>query len=405
MICKTGAELTHRINFSRQNLSWIWASAGWSVFLAGNYFDYHMVFLLENMAGDHSSMNGLDDAGETGSLLASTLPAWTRIDLEHYLLKGRSMITQCCLPNKVTITRQDSLYWFERKGPKFYLLLFQMQMVFTAAYVSLLALSFIPFFLIEKSTESNLELYCYVIVSLLPVYLLLSKYHTAAANLTLACSIGVHRRPQAVSQVIREGKTDRIIRAMITMQKLQLAASSNFATTSENQHSNGTSSAASSLELEEVAQTFDALDISGDGSISSSELGAVLQALGVTATSESLATIVSLLDTDKDGSISRNEFLVFYKEHMCFDLGHDGLHDLAKHLFEQIDGDGSGEITLSEFKNVVDSFNVGFSVDEIGNLVNELDEQDNGTIGEHEFVELLEKHDHLFEKIKLPNLE
>lgn len=266
-----------------------------------------------------------------------------------------------------------------------------------------MVLSFFPF-LFEKSTESNVELYSYVIVSLLPVYLLLTKYHTAAANLTLACSIGVHRRPQAVSQVIREGKTDRIIRAMITMQKLQLAASSDF-TASGNHHSSGATSDASSQELEEVAQTFDALDISGDGSISSSELGAVLKALGATATAESLTAMVTLLDKDKDGSISRTEFLDFYKEHMCFDLGHDGLHELAKHLFEQIDADGSGEITLSEFKNVVDSFNVGFSVDEIGNLVNELDEQDNGTIGEHEFVELLEKHDHLFEKIKLPKLE
>lgn len=139
-----GTKLTNRIACSRQNLSWIWASAGWLVFLAGNYFDYHMIFLLENMAGDHSTANGQDDGGETGSLLASTLPAWTRIDLEHYLIKGRSMFTQCCLSSKITITRQDSLYWFERKGPKYYLLLFQIQMVCTALpmFLCCLVLSF-----------------------------------------------------------------------------------------------------------------------------------------------------------------------------------------------------------------------------------------------------------------------
>ena len=85
--------LTHHALLARQDFAWIWAGAGWIFFLMGNYFDYHMVYLLENMAGDHSSPNESDD-GEAGSLLASTLPAWTRIDLEHYLVKGRSVLAQ-----------------------------------------------------------------------------------------------------------------------------------------------------------------------------------------------------------------------------------------------------------------------------------------------------------------------
>ena len=73
-------------------------------------------------------------------------------------------------------------------------------------------------------------------------------------------------------------------------------------------------------------------------------------------------------------------------------------------MFELFDRDGSGTITIGEFKSVLDSFNVGFTVDEIGDLVNELDEQDNGTLSEEEFEEFLEKHKYLFERGSLPPL-
>jgi Ca2+-binding EF-hand superfamily protein len=363
-----------------------------------------MVCLLENMAGGHTATN--EKGGEkSGSLLDSSLPAWTRIDLEQYLGKRRPLLARWCLPSKMTITRQDSMYWMERKGPKLYLILFQIQMVFTASYVSLLILSSFPF-MINSSEVSDFEQWGYVAISLLPVFLLFSKYHTAAANLTMACSIGVHRRPQAVSQVIREGKTDRIIRALVIMQKLERAATDgSFAVPVESPASGRWPLSVTAEELEEVTTTFDTLDLSGDGCIRSTELGQVLVSLGAKATEESLTAMVAVLDKDKDGNISRDEFLDFYQKHMVFDLDHEGLHELARHMFEQFDSDGNGVITLSEFKNVMDALNVDFSIDEIGELVNELDEQHAGTIAEHQFVELLKKHDHLFEQIKLPKLE
>jgi calmodulin len=365
-----------------------------------------MVCLLENMAGGHTAATNEKDGEKSDSLLDSSLPAWTRIDLERYLGKKRPLLAWWCLPSKMAITRQDSIYWMERKGPKLYLILFQIQMVFTAAYVSLLILSSFPFMFTE-SVASDFERWSYVVVSLLPVLLLFSKYHTAAANLTMACSIGVHRRPQAVSQVIREGKTDRIIRALVILQKLQRAAlDGSFAVTAAHPAEQSWSPSAVTVEeFEEVTTTFDALDLSGDGYIKSTELGKVLQSLGAKATEESLAAMVAVLDENKDGNISRDEFLDFYQKHMVFDLNREGLNELARHMFEQFDSDGNGVITLSEFKNVMDSLNVDFSIDEIGELVNELDEQHDGTIAEHQFVELLKKHDHLFEQIKLPKLE
>ena len=73
-------------------------------------------------------------------------------------------------------------------------------------------------------------------------------------------------------------------------------------------------------------------------------------------------------------------------------------------MFEMFDVDRSNDISLGEFKDIIDNFRVGFTVDEIGYLVNELDDDRSGTIGEEEFLDLLKKHSYLFQRQVLPRL-
>eukprot|EP00957_Ditylum_brightwellii_P119938 9153258-Ditylum_brightwellii.AAC.1 len=63
----------------------------------------------------------------------------------------------------------------------------------------------------------------------------------------------------------------------------------------------------------------------------------------------------------------------------------------AEELFLLFDVNGSGDVTIGEFKTSLDAFNMAFTVDEIGELVMELDEDGNGMIGEEEFSDLLQK--------------
>ena len=67
-------------------------------------------------------------------------------------------------------------------------------------------------------------------------------------------------------------------------------------------------------------------------------------------------------------------------------------NELAAQLFAMFDDDGSGSITVGEFKDALDKLGSDLTVDEIADLVKELDEDNSGTIEEHEFAELLEKH-------------
>jgi Ca2+-binding EF-hand superfamily protein len=348
-------------------------------------------------------------SGETDTLLDPSLPAWCHVDLEKYM-ETRSFMARWLSPH-TTPTRQDTLFWSERKGPKMLLLLFQIKLVFTAAYCALLIMSFYPYMYHE---ESIAEFVAYLLVSLLPLLIMGAESDESAANMSLISCIGVHRRPHSVAQVIREEKTDRIIRSLVILQKLQHAAEHGFQKPHPRDHHGSSSSHSISIdkaEIADVSKTFDAFDLARDGYIEDTEFKEILQKLGAPATKESLEAMINLLDKDKSGRVSKEEFLSFYKDQILSTHhgedhhGHYHFHETAKYMFALFDTDKSGEITIGEFKSVLDAFNVGFTVDEIGDLVNELDEQDNGTIGEEEFVELLKKKKkYLFKKMEMPPL-
>ena len=56
------------------------------------------------------------------------------------------------------------------------------------------------------------------------------------------------------------------------------------------------------------------------------------------------------------------------------------------------DDDDSGSISTGEFHNVLDHLNLGFTIDEVGDLVREMDHDENGTISLEEFEHLLERY-------------
>ena len=250
----------------------------------------------------------------------------------------------------------------------------------------------------------NTAFVLYVILSVIPVVSDLKNNRRAMARLAQVTSVGVHRRPQVVSQVIREEKTDRIIRGLVTLQRLQDAASRGFKSGRDGLTSERLKEV-DPVELSEISKTFDAFDGSGDGEIASTELAEVMRKLGAPTTTQSLAAMMDVLDANGDGSISKDEFVTFFAEQiLTMESTQTSTHQQANFMFEMFDQDGSGEITIGEVKQVLDAFQVGFTVDEVGDLVNELDEGDNGSVGKHEFHELLVKHKHLFEKWELPKL-
>jgi len=399
---------------NKEVFPWVWAASGWALFLIGNYFDYHILRIVKNMLPSDSSL--FSNNSESGSLLLSSevLPAWTNIHLPEEL-------------NHNNKNRQDTLYWMGRKGPHAYTVAFQIRLVFTSTYLTLLALVFFPSILLKPDYYSLPVKILFVITSLLPILLQWMTFRRSAYHLALVCSIGVHRKPQAIAQVIRMMKTDQLIRSMVTMQKLQNLATGDFtvresvdrkaraqvedAMKASYRSLNKIKRSLSFQQLSEVSQMFDAIDSDGDGHMDASEIADLLRSLGQPTTPESITAMIHVLDDNGDGVIQKDEFITFYATHCVMDKFTDErdlknyLKTLARDLFTQFDLDRSGELSLSEFKSVMDAFNVGFTVDEIGQLVNELDQHHaDGLIVEHEFFCLLETHRHLFTNTPLPPL-
>ena len=286
--------------------------SGWLTFLLGSIFDFHMSQLLDKMVAHNvKEVYG----GERKSLLhmiggEAALPAWTDVDLDYYINYQRPSWKKWLLRNAPKPTRQDVYYWFEVKGPKVYTTLFQIQMVFTAAYVSLLFLTILPLMVVHSEAARS-ERFFYLVLALFPVYLLLSKYQTAAANLTQACSIGVHRKPAAVSAVERDEKTAMIIMHLVTLLKLKQVAHVGFDVEKHKK-----TSTASAQDMEAARHIFEALDSDGSGEIAAEEIGELFEGLGTRLEEDTLDAIVKALDVDRSGGIKLEEFLDFYERYI-----------------------------------------------------------------------------------------
>jgi Ca2+-binding EF-hand superfamily protein len=220
------------------------------------------------------------------------------------------------------------------------------------------------------------------------------------ATLAVLCSIGSYRKPQIVSDVLREKMTMCAVRTMIVICKMRQFAESTQAKASKSDSipipvarplgKVHYSSSFTQLELAEVGKTFDVIDEDRSGFLSQHEFCAVFGRMGAHLTPRTLEAVIAQLDEDGDGQVAREEFLQWYADQILSDVSSPS--EQAKKLFELFDHDLNGEITIGEFENKLDALHLDFSVFDIGDIVHELDRDHSGTISVEEFEKLFEKY-------------
>jgi Ca2+-binding EF-hand superfamily protein len=225
------------------------------------------------------------------------------------------------------------------------------------------------------------------------------------ATLAIVCSIGSYRKPQIVSDVLREKKTISAVSTFIVISKMRqfaesLANASNgdgisiaiplpvASPLGRQQHTSSLSF--TTFELAEVGKTFDMIDEDKSGFLTHDEFGAVFGRMGAHLTPQTLEAVVAQFDKDGNGQVTREEFLQWYSDQMLSE--HLPPREQAKKLFRLFDSDSNGEITIGEFKNKVDALHLDFTVDDIGAIVNELDRDRTGSVSVEEFEKLFEKY-------------
>jgi Ca2+-binding EF-hand superfamily protein len=96
------------------------------------------------------------------------------------------------------------------------------------------------------------------------------------------------------------------------------------------------------------------------------------------------------LDADNSGSVSLNELIDWKLSQEVEDKLGD-MKELAKEIFSMFDDDGSGEISVDEFKQALKAMNAGLSDSEIIEIANDLDESNDGNISLEEFEKAIEQ--------------
>jgi Ca2+-binding EF-hand superfamily protein len=362
----------------------------WIVFFYNIHFERHLVMLISAFASKELYyMSGQEEPNSESTNLVegansgSSLPGWCHVDIERYKqsrpLWRRYLVGG--IPN-----RQEALYWMDRKGPPLYRFILQVGLLFVGVYAAFQFLHCGP---IMYQTLPLGFFILYVILATLPALFIIRNKKHLIATLTPVCCLGVYRRPQVIANVIREEKTARAVRAFIVVFKLRRFAMQ-AACAKLKKLSIHYNDYFDKFEVSEVGQTFDEFDVDGTGTITPDEFQQVMERMGASLTHDQLSNLIQNLDKDCSGGVSREEFIQWYADH-CHEDNLDE-HELATFMFKAFDTDNDGEISVSEFKKRLESRTTQFTLDEVGGLVNELDENNCGKVCIEEFEHLLHKY-------------
>jgi len=138
----------------------------------------------------------------------------------------------------------------------------------------------------------------------------------------------------------------------------------------------------------ELKEAFDNFDADKSDSLDVKELTPLMGSLGISLDSSEVQQLVDELDLDKSGTVSFAEFA-----DRMLQEEEEGLppQDVAKSIFEMLDTDKSGSLTMSELRTAFNNLHTGLSSDDITLIINELDDDDTGDVNEEEFVNAMEK--------------
>ncbi|KAH8044696.1 Ca2-binding protein [Aureococcus anophagefferens] len=139
---------------------------------------------------------------------------------------------------------------------------------------------------------------------------------------------------------------------------------------------------------------FNVFDNDHEGSIDHDEMKALLSKFSddsSPAGSEQIDKIIKLLDDDGSGEISFDEFFVFgraLERHVATSVDPA---ELIQDMFDIIDEDRGGLITVQELHQTISEIGQELSVDDVYNLIKDIDDDGNGALDIHEFHLLLNR--------------
>ena len=141
----------------------------------------------------------------------------------------------------------------------------------------------------------------------------------------------------------------------------------------------------SESQLSGIRDAFALFDTDGDGSISVKELGKVIRSLGQNPTDSEIINIISKADTNRNGTIEFEEFVVM----MSHRMKSVSFEDDIRKTFDLFDKNGDGFITFKELRRVLSCLKINLTDGEIDTMLRESDYDRDGRVSYDEFLFLV----------------
>lgn len=135
----------------------------------------------------------------------------------------------------------------------------------------------------------------------------------------------------------------------------------------------------SSQRYAEFDHVFELFDANGDGFITRQEIMDALDVLGQGISLEDRTNLLNLLNTDEQ--VTRDAFIEWMGNRQDLDIRAD-----LRQVFQLIDVDGSGKLSIDEFTQIIRCFNTSVTDSEIAALLRQADLDGDGEIDFEEFI-------------------
>lgn len=126
------------------------------------------------------------------------------------------------------------------------------------------------------------------------------------------------------------------------------------------------------------------------GEVDTTELANMFHSFGIALSDEEMQEMFIQLDADNSGTVSKQE-LIDWKMSQIGEHKAEDMKQMAVEIFNMFDEDGSGEISIEEFKEALLKFDSGLSEAEIIEIANDLDESGDGNLSLEEFQKAIEQ--------------
>ncbi|KAK1804177.1 hypothetical protein P4O66_020214 [Electrophorus voltai] len=138
---------------------------------------------------------------------------------------------------------------------------------------------------------------------------------------------------------------------------------------------------------QEIREAFELFDTDGSGFIEVKELKVAMRALGFEPKKEEIKKMIAEVDKDGTGKISFSDFLTIMTQKMA---EKDSKEEILK-AFRLFDDDETGKISFRNLKRVAKELGENLTDEELQEMIDEADRDGDGEVNQQEFLRIMKK--------------